>query len=611
MFNARRSAPDLVRHACGMLRLPAPWIAKAETDIGREITRIVETYRLFSIPLAVMCWRGLESRGEMKFLSQKLGNLELELAPITVLLGANGAGKSSALQEAKANVAKICPGKKVLYVEGGRAITLQHTLQLNAKNVSQYQDYSQAKKTYESKRQSRLSDRVYDALMMLERKELAVKAEHSDAVQAWHSSGQAGSCPTRESAPLEKLFQQFHEIFPRLEIRYNAVAKTIRAKKGAAAEYSITSLSDGEKQVFSILADFVELGDEFGFIVVDEPELNLHPELAERVWGLVESEYPEKVFLYATHSLGFAMRKQVQRVIVISDTPENSIALDSPMEFSSIELHEFLGSIPGIIAANRVVVTEGEEKSFDSIFYRWILGDDQIEVMPAGGCEQVLNVCRRSGIWSRIGAKIALAGVVDRDFRTDEEGEAVVLHFREAESFLAIPALAVAADAHLAITSTRITSAAVVDAVMLNLNAERNLICANVVAARCGIRLGVSVEKSVLKGCGDTEDLLRKLKESSQEELAKAAIALGDEAIEGIIGETTKELDRIVREQDWSGALRLVDGKKIAHAVARMVGVRSAIDLMRSIAANIEVQSIPEGTAVARDLARLLLRKPV
>lgn len=541
----------------------------------------------------------------MKFTSKKLGNKEFALSRVTVFLGANGAGKSSLLNEAKDAVQQICPGKKAVYIEGGRAITLQHTLQLTSRNVNQFQDFKRAKDTYEAKRQERLSDRVYDALMMLERKELAIKAGHSDAVETWLTNEQKGACPIREVPPLERLFGLFHEIFPRLRIEYNADGKIINVRK-ASAVYPIMNMSDGEKQVFSILADFVELGDEYGLIVVDEPELNLHPELAERIWNLIESEFPDKIYCYATHSLSFAMRTQVERVIVLCDDPDNITVIEEPSDISSLQLNQFLGSIPGIISAKNVVVTEGTEKSFDSVFYRWILNDDQVEVMPAGDCEQVIKVCRRDGIWSKIVPKVSLTGVIDRDFRNDHSSGEVILQFREAESYLAIPRLAVAADTYIAIKEERLTENDVVEVIMSILDQERNLVYANVVASNCGIRLGVSIERSVLTECRNTDDLIKHLKASSQAELSKAAEAMGDSAIEKLIAQTQQAIDQVLKKRDWLKALSYINGKRLGNEIAHKIGVRNAIDLMRSVAANVDVKSVTEVNALSENIMRVI-----
>jgi ABC-type cobalamin/Fe3+-siderophores transport system ATPase subunit len=544
----------------------------------------------------------------MEFVSSKHGNYTISLAQITVFLGANGAGKSSVLIEAKQNIQSICPEKKAVYIEGGRAINLQNTLQLTRQNVNEYQDFTRAKKTYEQKRQANLSSRVYDALMMLERKELAIKAAHSDQVEEWIASDQKSGCPVRETPPLEKLFGLFHEIFPRLTIAYNPQTKNIAVKKGDA-EYPISNMSDGEKQCFSILADFVELDEEYGLIIVDEPELNLHPELADRIWNLIESEFPDKIYCYATHSLSFAMRPQVGRVIVLSDDPENITAIEDPSEFSKIQLSEFLGSIPGIIAANNVVVTEGDEKSFDSVFYRWIVCDDQVEVMPAGDCEQVINICQRDGIWSKIAPKVLLTGIIDRDFREGTVAGEIQLEFREAESYLAIPKLAVAADEHLAIGETRLTEEDIVALIIENLKEEKLLISANYVAAKCGIRLGVSVKKSVQKSCGSKEALLEKLKDSSQEELNKATNAIGDSEIVALVEKIDQEISDIIDSKDWQKALHRIDGKSIGNKVARRIGVRNAIDLMRCVSANIPVNTVEVACELSEQLINAMPNK--
>lgn len=537
--------------------------------------------------------------------SERLGNTPIELSRITVFLGANGSGKSSVLNAAKGQTSEICPGKKAVYIEGGRAITLKNSLELTRQNFQNYNDYNRAKATYERKRQDRLSDRVYDALMVLERKELAIKAAHSDAVQQWHAGGRIGDCPARETPPLERLFSLFHEVFPRLQIRYDPNGKRIAVQKGAAT-YAISEMSDGEKQVFSILADFIELGPEYGIVVVDEPELNLHPELAERIWSLIESEFPELVYCYATHCLSFAMRPQVERVVVLSDDPTSMTVITDRQEFTKLELQDFLGSIPGIIAANDVLVTEGHEKSFDSVFFRWLLRDDQVEIMPVGDREQVVNVCRRNGIWAKIATKVSLVGVVDRDFRADAVAGEVTLEFREAESYLGIPALVVAVDSHLGIKERRIAEGEVVELLMGRLEDERHLIVGNRVAAECGIRLGVSVERSALKGCTRKEELLRILRQSSQSEVAKAQGALGEATVDGIVEDAYREIDGIRARRDWAGALRYLDGKGVAHVIASRVGLRNAIDLMRAISASL---SATEFEAVLRLSQRIQFKR--
>ena len=73
--------------------------------------------------------------------------------------------------------------------------------------------------------------------------------------------------------------------------------------------YPVADLSDGEKQVLAMLADLTSCAPPNAVFLVDEPELNLHPLLACRLWNVIESELPDAIFVYGTHCISFAMRR--------------------------------------------------------------------------------------------------------------------------------------------------------------------------------------------------------------------------------------------------------------------------------------------------------------
>lgn len=232
-------------------------------------------------------------------------------------------------------------------------------------------------------------------------------------------------------------------------LQFNTEARRLIANKNGV-NYSPSQFSDGEKQVFSILADFIGLSESHKIIIVDEPELNLHPELAERIWTLIENEYPDKTFIYASHSINFALRENVDVVYVLSNDAEKITRIDSFEDLGRVELSAFLGGLPGILSTNKVIVTEGHDKSYDSIFYRWLTEDNSIEIYPGGGCTDVIDIVEKSGLWSKISTKISLVGVIDSDFRSTEylssfeKKRIIPLPFHEAESFLCIPEIIVA-----------------------------------------------------------------------------------------------------------------------------------------------------------------------
>jgi energy-coupling factor transporter ATP-binding protein EcfA2 len=330
----------------------------------------------------------------MRHQSDRYGGHVFDFERVKVSLGANGAGKSKLLTEIRDHAGQITGGKKAVYIEGGRTIKIRDVLQLDHTNYGQFDRYESAINTYLNKRNQFLAERVFDALIVLDKKDAQLKSAHSDAVEKWVKSGQQGECPKRKQPPLEHLFELFTEIFPRISLSYNADARQLWAEKDGS-RYGPSGLSDGEKQVFSILADLIELEDDHDLIVADEPELNLHPELAERVWTLIENEFPLKHFIYATHSINFALRPNVEKVWIVSARHHNITDFRGLNSLDRDEAVAFLGAIPGILSADHVLVTEGHEKSFDAIFYRWLLGDSKLEIYPAGSCTDVEAVVKK------------------------------------------------------------------------------------------------------------------------------------------------------------------------------------------------------------------------
>lgn len=526
----------------------------------------------------------------MKYISQKYDGFEFEFSAVNVFLGANGVGKSTFLNEIRQHF--VNQGQNnLVYVEGGRTIKINDTLQLNRQNFQQYDRLDQAKSQHENKRKSSLANRVFDALIVLDKQGQEEKSRHSDAVEEWVKSGSKGDCPTRSQPPLDKMFEMFNEIFPLIELTFNTEARKLIATKNEV-QYSPSQFSDGEKQVFSILADFIGLNEDHQIIIVDEPELNLHPELAERIWTLIENEYPEKIFIYASHSINFSLRENVNTVYVLSDDADKIARIDSFEDLERVELSAFLGGLPGILSTNKVVVTEGHDKSYDSIFYRWLTEDSSIEIYPGGGCTDVINIVGKSGLWSKISTKISLVGVIDSDFRSREylenlENQGVVpLPFHEAESFLCIPEVIVAVGNRIGSQENELTLEDVEDQIFSNLEASKLSVAAKRVFFKSKITLGVSLTKKVLANSDSTEQLIEELKGAAEDEIKKATEVCSVETLQRLLEEEIIRVDSAIQTRDITTALLLLPGKELLNKLAPKAGCRNGDDLMRSLKRN-------------------------
>lgn len=545
----------------------------------------------------------------MKHTSARYANYVFDFQKINVILGANGSGKSKLLTEIRDQAPTLTNGFKAAYIEGGRTIKIKDVLQLDHTNVGQFDRLESAITHYYNKRATSLADRVFDALVVLDKRDAFLKSQHSDAVSKWISDGHKGECPRRAQPPLDRLFELFAEIFPQITLSYDGQSKRLSALKNGET-YGPSNLSDGEKQVFSILADLIELDESHKLIVADEPELNLHPELADRVWTLIENEFPEKTFIYATHSIGFALRENVQRVWVLSSDAANIAEFAGLDALPRDEATAFLGGLPGILSANRVLVTEGHEKSFDAIFYRWILQDAKIEIYPGGGCSDVVGIIKKAGLWSHISTKIELKGVIDLDFRDDEYLNSIrhdgvhLLRFHEAEAYLCVPEILSAVADRIGSQEKAVAPGEVRQQIFQELSDQKLLIAARRAFARSRVSLAVSVERKLLAKAANIEEISQSIREAASAELQKAQTKLSPDEVENAFKSEVQAIDAVLGQRDVEKALRLLPAKELANALAPKAGCKNSSDLMRALRRNFR----PEDFEVTRQLSEELAR---
>jgi ABC-type cobalamin/Fe3+-siderophores transport system ATPase subunit len=524
----------------------------------------------------------------LKYIANTHGGYEFDLRRVTVILGANGSGKSTLLRGIKDSQSSV-------YVEGGRTIKIDDVVQLNRQNFQQYQNLEQTLTQYRNKRKDKLADRVFDALMSLIKREEVLKDEHSDAVARWDAEGRQGDLPKREQPPLDRLFEQYSEVFPHLHVSYNkADGRVTVINDNSGKKYGPSGLSDGEKQVFSLMADMLKLEEEYQFVIVDEPELNLHPELAERLWALLESEYQDKSFVYATHSIQFALRDSVDALYVLSADPARIQRIEKVTELPRTEIEAFLGGVPGILNADTVCVTEGHEKSFDSIFYRWLFGKGAAEVFPAGGCDDVRQVVAKRGLWGEISSDIRMVGVVDADYRPDSKIDSlrsdsvITLELHEAESFLCLPEVIVAAAKAIGSQERELQHSDVENLIFSELEAQRLQIALRRSFAESEFTVRLSLERSEMASSSTKEEVMALMQSKSAIEVSKAVEAMSEKVFEERLDRELERVDLATSTRNVRDALRLLPGKELLAKLSPKAGCRNSTDLMRSVKRNLK-----------------------
>ena len=476
--------------------------------------------------------------------SPRLGNKTLNFQRINVILGANGTGKSKLLQELRDNAlsAFLIDKKQLIYVEGGRTMHIDSNLKLNSQNFINYQTVDIAENTRTSKLNSGLAERMRDTLILLDIKGQQFKSIHSDLVNEWIKNGSIGSCPVRKDPPLKLLIELFQEIFPKIKIEFLEGAKVIKCTKNNSSQYHLDTLSDGEKQVFALLADILLLSEKNSVIIVDEPELNLNPKLACKIWDIIENELTDSVFIYATHSVSFSLRGNINKIFVLSSENENISEIKGLGELNETDLQELLGMIPTILSSSKILFSEGKDSSFDSLFYRWLTDfRNDFEVVPVGCSNDVKAITSRIGIWKEIAQNIRLKGIIDRDFKSGQEindyynENLTVLEFHEAESYLCFPLLVEQIAQKLNLVDPLPTAADINNIIFKQLEIHKLKIVAQILSRKATVQSSISIDRNSLNKVSSFEELELKLIEKSKEQLEVVQAKIGEEKIRELI----------------------------------------------------------------------------
>ncbi len=210
---------------------------------------------------------------------------------------------------------------------------------------------------------------------------------------------------------LQTLLMVWNSLFSHLEISLPDDINIEAIKSGKS--FRATTMSEGEKVALFLMAK-VLLCPENGLIVVDEPEMYLHPTIYKKLWDRLENERRDCKFIYLTHNLDFAAsRTSAKKLWLRSFTfPIEFIFEEIPNnEIPEPLLLELLGSRQSILFC------EGEPSGLDETIYG-ILFSKYI-IKPVRGCRNVINYTKAFNKLDNV--HVAAIGIIDSDFH-DPDG---------------------------------------------------------------------------------------------------------------------------------------------------------------------------------------------
>lgn len=531
--------------------------------------------------------------------TSRTGDRRFEMGRVNVFLGANGTGKTKLLNELKGNVGQFLPDCTPINIEGGRSVQMWDSLELTPQNFGNFKTFDQIMTGFRGSRGKTITSRLFHALKALEQMGVEEKLRHSDAVVEWYKKGQEGDPPASPTDPMARVFEIFNDIFPAIRLSYNSSNRRLRCHKGSN-EYGPTSLSDGEKQVFSILADVIEFTDENSVLFVDEPELNLNPGLANRLWSSIESTLPNAVFIYATHSVSFAQRETVDNVVVLSNDDVNIQELAELDDLSIGDQQALLGNIPSLLAQPNTLVVEGDDESFDSILYQWLLPDVEFAPSAVGSGDDVVAIATREGKWRKISPNVCLTGVVDRDYKSDEEIDKlegkgiIVLAYHEAENYLCKPELLHDLIRALGTVATVPSVDELAHRIFQYVDRSSLAICAKRAEGRLRERISPSVPSRTLGKIRTYNELEEVVVRDVRDQMARAEATFDEENVKALVHEEWNRLDELKRSKSVEAALQIIPGKELLSSFTSVVGVVDRNGMVRAARHHLNFESYGE-----------------
>ena len=207
-------------------------------------------------------------------------------------------------------------------------------------------------------------------------------------------------------------------------------------------------MSDGERAIFYLIGQTL-VADENSVLIIDEPELHLHPSIMTALWDELATERPDCAFVFITHSLEFVSSRPGAKFVISKFDPKPAWTLDIvPKEDTG-----FSEEVATLILGSRrpVLFVEGILSSLDKIIFRSAYPNHL--VLPRKSCDAVIHAVASMRSIDPL-TRVSCHGIVDRDHRPDNEIQRLhslgvgVLPVAEIENIVLLPEVSEAIACH-------------------------------------------------------------------------------------------------------------------------------------------------------------------
>lgn len=349
-----------------------------------------------------------------------------------IIIGANGSGKSRfAAYIEKKDYEKDRKGANILRISAQRILNFGHTIPMKSYTKAEmFVQYGDGNYLDKGQYKWRDCDGGADGWTT------AVNNDYNDVLAAFiakiNLDNQKGIeslkvGKTREEVLnndfiIDKLKRIWSDVLPERNINIVLETASVIAfmdhngqgkQEDIQKQYNAAGMSDGERVCLYMICQVLCAPQDI-CIIIDEPELHLHPSIMHRLWADLEQARPDCHFIYVTHDTDFAAQHGEADIIWIKSFDGEN------WDYAKLKSDNLPDSLLLSILGNRknVLFVEGKEGGLDYQLYSRVFRKSL--VIPCGSCINVIERVKAYG-QSPYLHHLKVAGLIDRDYRTQHE----------------------------------------------------------------------------------------------------------------------------------------------------------------------------------------------
>lgn len=357
----------------------------------------------------------------------KLFSFIAKIDSTTVIIGSNGAGKTSLINELRKNSIDemyVLPAQKLLYfvsyIHDRNGISRERYIQ-DLKEVDlKYETID----LYPTKIENDFSNTFTKLITLLVKDYTNIVTRRSRK---------------EKDLPLtlwDRVEYIWNKILPEIIFDIEPDNRVVEIEKNGS-RYSINGLSDGERCILFYIGN-VLLAPENSYIIVDEPETFLNAAIYNELWDLLISERSDCQFVFASHNMDFVQSRTNATYIWCKK-------FEAPYDLDYKQLEEFqefpLSLLVEVSGTKKpILFCEGTKTSLDYQIYSKLFSEFCF-VKPIRGHKQVIQHTKAYNDLQHIHGNIAF-GIIDNDWMDEKsikeykDENIIVLPFNEIEMIL-------------------------------------------------------------------------------------------------------------------------------------------------------------------------------